>query len=302
MKDVSWKVKTLRTATAQAIIKVGDLGMEAINNKTVPKGDPFEISKIAGMLAVKNTAAVIPHCHPMPTENTDIDFEISGNKIIIELSVTTIYKTGCEIEAIYGATTTAVTLYDLLKPIDTELEITDIKLLRKKGGKSDFVKDIDPNLQATVIVMSDSIAAEKKHDKSGKSIVNKLEECGVPNINYHIIPDEKDDLQNLVNSSLEEGSKLIITTGGTGLSPRDITPESLLPMLDVEIPGIMEAARSYGQERTPYSMLSRGIAGLMNDTLVLALPGSTKGASESMDALFPYILHIYKVIKGRRHD
>ena len=86
MKDISWKVKTLRTATAQAIVKVGNLGMEAINNKTVPKGDPFEISKIAGMLAVKNTAGVIPHCHPMPTENTDIDFEISGNEITIELS------------------------------------------------------------------------------------------------------------------------------------------------------------------------------------------------------------------------
>ncbi len=302
MKDISWKIKTLRTATAQAIVKMGNLGMEAINNKTVPKGDPFEISKIAGMLAVKNTAGVIPHCHPMPTENTDIDFEINENEITIKLSVTTIYKTGCEIEAIYGATTTAVTLYDLLKPIDTDLEITDVKLLEKRGGKSDFVKDIEPNLQASVIVMSDSISKGTKHDKSGKAIVTKLEECGISNINYHIIPDEKEDLQNLVNESLEKGSKLIITTGGTGLSPRDITPESLRPMLDTEIPGIMEAVRSYGQERTPYSMLSRGIAGLINDTLVLALPGSTKGASESMDALFPYILHIYRVIKGRRHD
>lgn len=302
MKDISWKIKTLRTATAQAILKVGDLGIDAIKNKTVPKGDPFEISKIAGMLAVKNTAGVIPHCHPMPTENTDIDFELNGNKISITLSVTTIYKTGCEIEAIYGATTTAVTLYDLLKPIDTDLEITNIKLLEKRGGKSDFIKDIEPNLKATVIVMSDSIYAGNKHDKSGKAIVNKLNECAVSNIKYHVIPDEMQQLQDLVNLSIDNGSKLIITTGGTGLSSRDITPESLRPMLDIEIPGIMEATRSYGQERTPYSMLSRGVAGLINDTLVLALPGSTKGATESMDALFPYILHIYRVIKGRRHD
>lgn len=302
MKDVSWKVKTLRIATAQAVVKVGEIGMNAIKNKTVPKGDPFEISKIAGMLAVKNTAGVIPHCHPMPTENTNIDFEINGNEITIKLSVTTIYKTGCEIEAIYGATTTAVTLYDLLKPIDTNLEITDVKLLKKSGGKTDFAKDANPDLLATVIVMSDSISAGKKHDKSGKAIVSKLTACGITNIDYHIIPDEKEDLQNLVNSSLSKGSKLIITTGGTGLSPRDITPESLRPMLDIEIPGIMEAARNYGQERTPYSMLSRGIAGLIKNTLVLALPGSTKGASESMDALFPYILHIYKMIEGKRHD
>ncbi len=302
MKDISWKVKTLRTATAQAVVKIGPLGMAAIKNKTVPKGDPFEISKIAGMLAVKNTSGVIPHCHPMPTENSDIYFEIEGDKVIIKLSVTTIYKTGCEIEAIYGATTTAVTLYDLLKPVETELEISDVKLLEKRGGKSDFIKDIAPDLMASVIVMSDSISAGKKEDRSGKAIVSKLNECAVNNIKYHIIPDEKQELQDLVKDSLALGSKLIITTGGTGLSSRDITPESLRPMLDVEIPGIMEATRAYGQERTPYSMLSRGVAGLINDCLIIALPGSTRGATESMDALFPYILHIYRVIKGRRHD
>lgn len=302
MKDISWKVNTMRIARAQAVVRFGEKSVSAINNRLVPKGDPFEISKIAGMLAVKNTAMTIPHCHPMPIENTDIDFRVEGNKVIIEVEICTIYKTGCEIEAIYGASTTAVTLYDLLKPIDTDIDITDIKLLWKKGGKSDFKTDDMSKLKSSVIVMSDSISRGVKQDRTGKAIIAKLEECGLNNIAYDIIPDEVDQLQDLVNKAIVTGTKLIISTGGTGLSARDISPEALRPLLDVEIPGIMEAARQYGQERTPYSMLSRGVAGLIGDCLVLALPGSTRGASESMDALFPYILHIYRVIAGRRHD
>ena len=73
-------------------------------------------------------------------------------------------------------------------------------------------------------------------------------------------------------------------------------------MLEREVPGIMEAARSYGQQRTPFAMLSRGIAGFIKNTLILTLPGSTKGAEETMDALFPYLLHIFKVAEGARHE
>ena len=118
---------------------------------------------------------------------------------------------------------------------------------------------------------------------------------------YIIIPDEIVEIQSKINFYVQNGISLVMITGGTGLSKRDVTPEAVRPLLEREIPGVAETIRNYGQLRTPYSMLSRSIAGMIGETLVIALPGSTKGAEESMDAIFPGILHIYKIINGGKH-
>ena len=100
---------------------------------------------------------------------------------------------------------------------------------------------------------------------------------------------------------IQQGVKLIITTGGTGLGPRDVTVEATREVIDREIPGIMEAARSFGQRRTPYAMLSRGLAGQKGDTIIVNLPGSSRGVEESLDAVFPAVLHAYKMMGGGGH-
>jgi cyclic pyranopterin monophosphate synthase len=303
MIDITHKPTTLRQATAMAIVRVSrPETIEAILSGSVPKGDVREMSKAAGLLGVKKTPDLLPDCHPLPIEHAAVSYEFSDLDIKIEMHVKTIYRTGVEVEAMHGASVVALTMYDMLKPIDKGVEIHSIKLLEKKGGKSDFRNRLAQAVKADVVVCSDTISKGQKEDKAGKAIIAKLKQSGIDTDAYVVIPDEAEDIRARIASAQDRGMDLIIFTGGTGMSLRDVTPETIRPLLDREIPGISETVRAYGQERTPYSMLSRTVAGTIGRLLVIALPGSTRGAEESMDALFPPLVHIFGILKGARHD
>ena len=301
MVDITHKASTLRVATAQAVVQVSKVEtIEAITNRTVPKGDVFEMAKAAGFLAVKKTPDLLPDCHPIPIEYTAVNYCIEGLEIVIELIVKTIYKTGVEVEAMHGASVVALTMYDMLKPIDKGVEIRNIRLLEKKGGKSDR-KAAPGDLKIAVLVCSDSISNGSGEDKSGKKIIEKLETFHLSVADYVVVPDDKITIQQQILQWTNTGYQMILITGGTGLSRRDVTPEAVAELIDREIPGIAEAARSYGQDRIPTAMLSRSVAGFSGDTLVLTMPGSTGGVTEYIDALFPHILHVFSVLEGAKH-
>jgi cyclic pyranopterin monophosphate synthase len=301
MVDITHKTNTLRIATAQAVVQVSKSEtIDAIRNRTVPKGDVFEMAKAAGFLAVKKTPDLLPDCHPIPIEYTAVNYEIQELTIVIELTVKTIYKTGVEVEAMHGASVVALTMYDMLKPIDKGVEIRNIRLLEKKGGKSDKAP-VPENLKTAVMVCSDSISNGIGEDKSGRKIIDKLNNLGIEVVDYSIVPDDKDLIQEKINALCASSYQMILITGGTGLSPRDVTTEAVAGLIDREIPGIAETARSYGQERIPTAMLSRSVAGLIGNALVITLPGSTGGVTEYIDSLFPHVLHVFSVMEGKKH-
>lgn len=303
MVNITAKSHTHRLAIAQALVKVGSPAtIQAVMDRKVPKGDVLEVARTAGLFAVKRTADMIPDCHPLPVEYTAITFETDEQSIRVLVEIQTIYKTGVEVEAMHAASVVALTIYDMLKPIDSDICIEQIRLVEKKGGKSDYTWKSAKGIRPAVIVCSDSIAAGTKDDTAGLAIAAKLKQMNLKVLEYTVVPDETELIRAKVSSFHQQGFNLIVLTGGTGLSPRDVTPEALDPILDKRIPGIEEAIRAYGQQRTPYSMLSRSVAGLIGETLVLALPGSTRGAAESMDAIFPQILHLFRVMQGMRHD
>lgn len=302
MVDITHKTNTLRIATAQAVVQVSKQEtVDAILNRAVPKGDVFEMAKAAGFLAVKKTPDLLPDCHPIPVEYTGVRYQIEDLTIVIELTVKTIYKTGVEVEAMHGASVVALTMYDMLKPIDKGVEIRNIRLLEKKGGKSDR-KAAPEGLKVAVVVCSDSISKGIGEDKSGRKIVEKLAAFRLDVTDYSIIADDKAGIQAKLRALQEAGYNMVLITGGTGLSPRDVTPEAVAELLDREIPGIAETARQYGQERVPTSMLSRSVAGFIDEMLVITMPGSTGGVTEYIDALFPHVLHVFNVLEGKKHD
>ena len=287
----------LKKAIAKAVISLGSKAtVKAVVDKKVPKGDVLEMAKTAGLFAAKRTADMIPGCFPMPIEYTAVKFDIQEQEIHAMVEIQTIYKTGVEVEAMHAASVVALTMYDMLKPLDNNISITQISLV-DLAGTTENPKDIPPNLQAAVISCSDSVVKGKKEDRAGKAIVKNLEQCEVIVKNYKVLPDDLEVIKENLMAALDTGVDLVVFTGGTGLSARDTTTEALRPLLEKEIPGIEEAIRRFGQERTPHAMFSRSVAGLIGSTLVLALPGSSRGAEESMDAIFPEVLHLFRAVK-----
>ncbi|MBP6391565.1 MAG: bifunctional molybdenum cofactor biosynthesis protein MoaC/MoaB [Flavobacteriales bacterium] len=296
MIDITHKNTTLREAIAEATVKVSMAEtIAAVKEKRVPKGDVLEAARVAGLFGIKRTADMIPDCHPLPIEHAEVTFSVEDMAIVVKVKVRTIYRTGVEVEAMHGASVAALTIYDMLKPIDKGISIERIRLLEKKGGKSDWKDAFDKPPRAAVLVISDGVASGKKEDKAGAAIIERLRNLGVQVESKAVVADEPDQIVTQVKDWTAQGIDLILTTGGTGLSPRDRTPEAIAPILDREVPGIMEAARAYGQERMPLAIMSRGVAGMIGRTLVITLPGSMRGAQETMDALFPFVLHVIKV-------
>lgn len=302
MIDVSPKFNSLRYALAEGFLHGKQKTLQRVFDRTVPKGDVTQVARAAGINAAKRCSDWITFCHPMPLDWVEVKFEQEKDKIKVSAEVRSVWKTGVEMEAITAVSAALLNAYDMLKPLDDDLSFGEIRVVKKKGGKSNFTDNFKNKIKTAVLVISDSTYAGKRKDKSGKIIQEFLENQPVKIDFYEVLPDEKEMLADRLRElSDDEQVRLIFTTGGTGLGPRDVTPEATQAVIDRSVPGIVEAVRSYGKDRTPFAMLSRGEAGVRGDCLIINLPGSSKGAQEGLQALFPGLLHIFPMMKGKGH-
>ena len=299
MKNVSAKPDTLRTATAACVLHMPPDCVTLLRERKAEKGDALEIGRMAGILAAKKTWELLPLCHQLPLTGIEIAYELGEAQVAITTRVETIAGTGVEMEALTAASVTALTIYDLLKPHAEQdhLRITDIRLLEKTGGKSQYARALSPPGRAVILAVSDAVTSGKKKATAAHTVREGLERAGLRVEATEVMPDEPAQLAACIRRHLALGVDLIATVGGTGLHGRDQTVAAVRPLLDKELPGFMEAARGYGQRRTPYAMLSSGVAGLSGKTLIVTFPGSTRGAQETLTALISGIVH---AIEGLR--
>jgi len=314
MVDVGDKPATERRAVAGATVRMRPDVLATLLDAGGPKGDAMVTARLAGIGAAKRTADLIPLCHPLPLDRIDVELEPDRNSglVTIRAEVRATARTGVEMEALTAVGVAALTLYDMAKALQRDIVIERIELHEKSGGRSgDYTRDApEPRAPApaiashgaVVVTCSNRSASGERADESGPLLVGLLREAGFDVApEPHVVPDDIDAIAGLLRRLADEGHRLIVTTGGTGLSPTDVTPAATRRVIQREAPGLAELMRATGLRSTPMAALSGGVVGTRGHALIANLPGSPRGARESLEALLPVLGHALEQLSGADH-
>ncbi len=315
MVDVGDKEITSRTAVAGGRLVVAPRVIELLRGEGVPKGDALGVARVAGILGAKRTPDLVPLCHPLPISGVTVDLELTAEAVEIRATVRTTGRTGVEMEALTAVAVAGLTLHDMVKAVDPLAVLTDVRVLSKAGGRSgDWTRETRPEplpeagagrtpgppdgALARVVTVSDRSHEGRRADRSGPLLSSLLADLGFIVDSVVVVPDVADDIVAALRGAVDAGIDLVVTTGGTGFAPRDVTPEATLRVLDREAPGLVEVLRSADRARVPTSILSRAVAGIAGGSVIVNLPGSTGGVRDGVAILAPVIGHAIAQVRG----
>lgn len=321
MADVRAKRVTRRRAVAVGELHAGPDAFAQIAERRLPKGDALALAEIAGLQGAKQASALMPLCHPLALDLVRVRcLAVPARQAIrVYCEVAAEARTGVEMEALAGVNAALLTIYDLTKPVQPALRIEGIHLLFKEGGKSGLwtcpegLSDEEqsfytPRSPATlahaacaIVTLSDRAAEGVYPDASGPALREAIEGLDGDVRAQTVLPDDPTALQAHLGELADAHIRLCLCSGGTGLGPRDRTPDAIQALGGREVPGLAELFRAESAAFTTHAWLSRCNAVLWRDMLILALPGSPKAARQAIDILGPLLPHALAMASGGDH-
>ena len=308
MVDVSAKPETARRATAVGRVRVSPAVVELLRHGSLPKGDGLAVARVAAIQAVKATPQIIPLCHPITVDGVDVGLDVIDDAVVIEVTVTSVGRTGAEMEALTGVAAAALTIIDMVKAVDRHTVIEDVHVVAKSSGEDPGHGDpqVEVRVAMGYVIVSDRRSSGVARDDTGPLIEHYLAQVA-STVASECVPDDEEAIQAAVLGLARGGCRIVVTSGGTGLGPRDRTPEALTSLIDTPVPGLCEALRIQGGRTTVRAALSRQVAGIIrtgvpSPTLVIALPGSVRAVEDSLEVLTPLIGHIVDQLRGGDHE